>query len=108
MCDYSQVIYHQCGHIRYLVLAWCHRYQRTHERCPPNIIDIDNKFHEKCGRNCPPVRPPLSGAHPQSRLTDVGGRDVPESFVSGHDDGPICPAAASESRTSSVTSSFSL
>ena len=49
MCDYSQVIYHKCGHIRYLVLAWCTRYQRTHERCPPNIIDIDNK-DEKCGK----------------------------------------------------------
>ena len=49
MCDYSEVTY-QCGHVRYLVLAWCIRYQQTHERCPPNVVRIETKYGEKCGK----------------------------------------------------------
>lgn len=37
MCDYTQVNY-QCGHVRYIVKAWCVRYQQTHERCAPNVV----------------------------------------------------------------------
>ena len=37
MCDYTKVSYH-CGHIRYLVKAWCVRYQQTQQRCPPNVV----------------------------------------------------------------------
>ena len=48
MCDYTEVTY-QCGHIRYLVLAWCIRYQQTHERCPPNVVRMETKYGEKCG-----------------------------------------------------------
>ena len=104
MCDYSQVIYRQCGHVRYLVLTWCSRYPRTHERCPPNIIDVDNKSHE-CGRDYLLFDPFLFEA---SSLTDSSAltsapRDVPESFVSGRDDANVRPAAASESGTSMVS-----
>lgn len=37
MCDYTQVNY-QCAHVRYTVKAWCVRYQKTHARCPPNVV----------------------------------------------------------------------
>ena len=37
MCDYTQVSY-SCGHIRYIVKAWCVRYQQTHKICPPNVV----------------------------------------------------------------------
>lgn len=37
MCDYTKVSY-QCGHVRYLVKAWCVRYQQTQQRCPPNVV----------------------------------------------------------------------
>lgn len=39
MCDYTQVNY-KCGHVRYLVKAWCIRYQQTHERCAPNVVAV--------------------------------------------------------------------
>lgn len=52
MCDYTQVTY-SCGHIRYLVLGWCVRYQRTHERCAPNVIKMENNEGERCGTFSP-------------------------------------------------------
>ncbi|KAH7009404.1 uncharacterized protein B0I36DRAFT_342273 [Microdochium trichocladiopsis] len=36
MCNYIQIQYH-CGHFRFPVLKWCHVYERTHKRCPPNV-----------------------------------------------------------------------
>jgi hypothetical protein len=37
MCDYTEVEY-KCGHVRYLVRAWCVVYQQTQQRCPPNVV----------------------------------------------------------------------
>lgn len=37
MCDYTQVHY-KCSHLRYIVRAWCTRYQETHRRCPVNVV----------------------------------------------------------------------
>src|SRR5436190_15212460 len=37
MCDYTEVEY-KCGHVRYLVRAWCVIYQQTQQRCPPNVV----------------------------------------------------------------------
>jgi len=39
MCDYTQVEY-KCGHVRYIVKAWCERYQQTQQRCPPNVVAV--------------------------------------------------------------------
>jgi hypothetical protein len=39
MCDYTQVTY-QCGHVRYIVKAWCERYRQTQQRCPPNVVAL--------------------------------------------------------------------
>ncbi|KAF2228806.1 hypothetical protein EV356DRAFT_457005 [Viridothelium virens] len=50
MCDYTQVEY-QCGHIRYVVKAWCIKYQMTHKRCPANVVAIEYRLNEKCGRH---------------------------------------------------------
>ena len=36
----TQVTYQGCGHVRYIVKAWCTRYQQTHERCPPNVVAV--------------------------------------------------------------------
>ncbi|KAF2720190.1 hypothetical protein K431DRAFT_227085 [Polychaeton citri CBS 116435] len=47
MCDYTKVEY-SCGHVRYLVRAWCVRYQETHRRCPPNVV-AQEWLNEKCG-----------------------------------------------------------
>jgi hypothetical protein len=37
MCDYTQVQY-KCSHLRYVVRAWCTKYQETHKRCPANVV----------------------------------------------------------------------
>ena len=39
MCDYKQVEY-ACGHLRYIVKAWCTTYQETQKRCPLNVIEM--------------------------------------------------------------------
>ncbi|EMC98501.1 hypothetical protein BAUCODRAFT_67388 [Baudoinia panamericana UAMH 10762] len=49
MCDYTQVEY-KCGHLRFTVRAWCVRYQETHVRCAPNIVAIEYRLHEYCGK----------------------------------------------------------
>ncbi|KAL2350130.1 hypothetical protein BJ546DRAFT_860929 [Cryomyces antarcticus] len=48
MCDYTQVEY-RCGHLRYIVRAWCVKYPETHKRCPANVVAIEYRFYEKCG-----------------------------------------------------------
>ncbi|KAF2271571.1 uncharacterized protein EI97DRAFT_262644 [Westerdykella ornata] len=47
MCDYTQVQY-KCSHLRYIVRAWCTKYQETHKRCPVNVIAIEYR-QEDCG-----------------------------------------------------------
>ncbi|KAH8690395.1 hypothetical protein GQ44DRAFT_636909 [Phaeosphaeriaceae sp. PMI808] len=37
MCDYTQIQY-KCSHLRYVVKAWCTKYQETHKRCPANVV----------------------------------------------------------------------
>ena len=37
MCDYKQVEY-GCGHLRYVVKAWCTNYPETQRRCPLNVV----------------------------------------------------------------------
>ncbi|KAF1343668.1 hypothetical protein BDV97DRAFT_305684 [Delphinella strobiligena] len=49
MCDYTQVEF-RCGHIRYTVRAWCVKYQESHKRCPPNVVAIEYRLEEPCGR----------------------------------------------------------
>lgn len=67
MCDYTKVEY-ACGHLRYTVRAWCKRdlpdlteetkltclagfkYQETHKRCPANVVAIEYRLDEKCGK----------------------------------------------------------
>ena len=39
MCDYTQVQY-KCTHVRYVVKAWCTKYQQTHVRCPANVTAV--------------------------------------------------------------------
>jgi hypothetical protein len=39
MCDYTQVQY-KCSHLRYVVRAWCTKYQETHKRCPANVVAV--------------------------------------------------------------------
>ncbi|RMZ67642.1 hypothetical protein GMOD_00001598 [Pyrenophora seminiperda CCB06] len=39
MCDYTQVQY-KCTHVRYVVRAWCTKYQTTHVRCPANVTAV--------------------------------------------------------------------
>lgn len=39
MCDYIQVQY-KCGHLRFIVKAWCVKYQETHIRCPVNVVAL--------------------------------------------------------------------
>ncbi|KAH7092979.1 hypothetical protein FB567DRAFT_160499 [Paraphoma chrysanthemicola] len=41
MCDYTQVQY-KCAHSRYVVRAWCTKYQETHKRCPANVVAMHN------------------------------------------------------------------
>ncbi|KAF2628694.1 hypothetical protein BU25DRAFT_338994 [Macroventuria anomochaeta] len=48
MCDYTQVQY-KCNHVRYVVRAWCTKYQETHKRCPANVIAIEYRLDEDCG-----------------------------------------------------------
>ena len=65
MCDYTRVEY-ACGHLRFTVRAWCksllleHRvetdqtgikYQETHKRCPPHVVAIEYRIHERCGES---------------------------------------------------------
>lgn len=37
MCDHEEVIY-KCGHLRYLVMAWCNKYCQIHFQCGANPI----------------------------------------------------------------------
>lgn len=37
MCDFTKVEY-KCSHLRYIVRAWCVAYQRSHVRCPLNVV----------------------------------------------------------------------
>jgi len=39
MCDYTQVEY-SCGHLRYIVKAWCTSYPETQKRCPLNVVEM--------------------------------------------------------------------
>ncbi|KAF2709202.1 hypothetical protein K504DRAFT_406116 [Pleomassaria siparia CBS 279.74] len=48
MCDYTQVHY-KCAHLRYIVRAWCTKYQETHKRCPANVVAIEYRLDENCG-----------------------------------------------------------
>ncbi|KAF2866915.1 hypothetical protein BDV95DRAFT_504002 [Massariosphaeria phaeospora] len=48
MCDYTQVHY-KCSHLRYIVRAWCTKYQETHKRCPANVVAIEYRLDENCG-----------------------------------------------------------
>ncbi|XPS69396.1 hypothetical protein M3J09_001668 [Ascochyta lentis] len=48
MCDYTQVQY-KCSHLRYVVRAWCTKYQETHKRCPANVVAIEYRLDEDCG-----------------------------------------------------------
>ncbi|KAF1834366.1 hypothetical protein BDW02DRAFT_498509 [Decorospora gaudefroyi] len=48
MCDYTQVQY-KCNHFRYVVKAWCTKYQQTHIRCPPNLTAVEYRLGENCG-----------------------------------------------------------
>lgn len=50
MCDYTQVQY-KCNHLRYVVRAWCTRYQETHKRCPANIVAM--QVHSSYPSLCP-------------------------------------------------------
>ncbi|KAH7383312.1 hypothetical protein BKA66DRAFT_93621 [Pyrenochaeta sp. MPI-SDFR-AT-0127] len=47
MCDYTQVQY-KCSHLRYVVRAWCTKYQETHKRCPANVVAIEYRLDENC------------------------------------------------------------
>lgn len=56
MCDYTKRTY-QCGHVRFVVKAWCVRYQQTHERCPPNVVAtfvITKSFFSPSPSHLPP------------------------------------------------------
>ncbi|KAK2623514.1 hypothetical protein QTJ16_007068 [Diplocarpon rosae] len=48
MCGYTQVEY-RCYHHRYIVRAWCKRYQDTHQRCPPILVGMKWRPDEECG-----------------------------------------------------------
>lgn len=43
MCDYTQVQY-KCTHVRYVVKAWCTKYQQTHVRCPANVTAVYEEY----------------------------------------------------------------
>jgi hypothetical protein len=43
MCDYTQVEY-ECGHLRFIVRAWCENYETTHRRCPPTVVAIEFRY----------------------------------------------------------------
>ncbi|EAS36227.3 uncharacterized protein CIMG_01581 [Coccidioides immitis RS] len=51
MCDYTEVEY-MCGHVRYLVKAWCVEYQRTQQRCSPNVVGKETR-QDHCGTCAP-------------------------------------------------------
>ncbi|OSS45804.1 hypothetical protein B5807_09690 [Epicoccum nigrum] len=48
MCDFTHVRY-RCCHTRYTVRAWCMVYQKSHIRCPLNVIAIESRIAEDCG-----------------------------------------------------------
>ncbi|KAF2259122.1 hypothetical protein CC78DRAFT_476263 [Lojkania enalia] len=48
MCDYTQVHY-KCTHLRYIVKAWCTKYQQKQKRCEPNVVAIEYRLDENCG-----------------------------------------------------------
>lgn len=52
MCDHTQVEY-TCGHVRYLVRAWCVKYEKTHIRCPANVVAVEFRLGERCS-DCKP------------------------------------------------------
>ncbi|KIN03607.1 hypothetical protein OIDMADRAFT_158299 [Oidiodendron maius Zn] len=43
MCDYTQVEY-ECGHLRFIVRAWCTNYETTHRRCPPTVVALEFRY----------------------------------------------------------------
>lgn len=43
MCNYTQVAY-CCGHCRYTVRAWCYDYEKTHKRCPVNVVAVERRY----------------------------------------------------------------
>ena len=52
MCDHTAVIY-TCGCSRYIVKAWCTKYQEKHIPCSANAVEvsvsvifIDIEYHE--------------------------------------------------------------
>ncbi|KAA8910286.1 hypothetical protein FN846DRAFT_905141 [Sphaerosporella brunnea] len=49
MCDYIKVKY-KCGHIRYIVRAWCTQFVRTQgtQRCGVNTVG-DDQHLDDCG-----------------------------------------------------------
>ncbi|KAK7518669.1 uncharacterized protein IWZ02DRAFT_376382 [Phyllosticta citriasiana] len=49
MCDYTQVNY-KCSHLRFTVRAWCTKYQETHRRCPANVVAVEYRLNELCGK----------------------------------------------------------
>ncbi|PVI04169.1 hypothetical protein DM02DRAFT_519378 [Periconia macrospinosa] len=48
MCDYTKVQF-KCSHLRYIVRAWCTKYQQTHTRCPVNVVAVEYRLDEYCG-----------------------------------------------------------
>jgi len=71
MCDYTRVEF-VCTHLRYTVRAWCRlapmvqrdrltlillptgiEYQKTHKRCPPNVVAVEYRLYDKCGMLLP-------------------------------------------------------
>lgn len=69
MCDYTKVQY-ACNHLRYTVRYWCKslvsfrriiadiregtRYQETHKRCPANVVEVEYRLSERCGKIASP------------------------------------------------------
>lgn len=82
MCDYTQVEY-ACGHLRYIVKAWCTTYPETQKRCPLNVVAMfvlllsgyrrlthpiprEYRLDEICG-DCKSARPPSTDIRFASR-----------------------------------------
>ncbi|EGP88666.1 uncharacterized protein MYCGRDRAFT_39210 [Zymoseptoria tritici IPO323] len=49
MCEYTKVEY-ACGHLRFTVRAWCIKYQESHKRCPANVVAVEYRLDERCGK----------------------------------------------------------
>ncbi|OAL42575.1 hypothetical protein IQ07DRAFT_581525 [Pyrenochaeta sp. DS3sAY3a] len=47
MCDYTAIQF-KCVHKRYIVRAWCTKYQETHKRCPANVVTWEYRLDEYC------------------------------------------------------------